>query len=55
MATDEQTPSPEDRVAELEQENEELRSRLEHLEKQQERSARVGKAAGGLGARILAA
>ncbi len=54
MTTDDQTPPPEDRVAELETENEELRSRLERLEKQQERAARAGKAVGGLGARILA-
>ncbi len=45
MATDEHPPS-EHRVAELQAENEELRSRLERLEKQQERAARAGKAAG---------
>ncbi len=54
MTTDDKTPLAEDRVAELEQENEVLRSSLERLEKQQERAAQARKVAGGLGARILA-
>lgn len=61
MSTDASTPSPGDRIADLERENGRLQAEQERLEAelaqlrgQRERTARAVKVAGGLGGRILA-